>query len=129
MIITLLAATFVISLSVALLIAFLFRSPVRQIMNRVVAEALGEAWVRYITLAIVVVGVSGGVQVWNLEKYLNPPKDQPPLVLNADRWVLEIYRAIIGTAQSITWMLLVFFAFALIAYVMVRNSERSQARG
>jgi len=124
MIITLLAVTFVIALAVALLLAALFRAPVRAIMRRIVADELGEAWVRYLTLAIVVIGVSGGVQVWNLEKYLNPAKDQAPLVLNGDRWVLEIYRTVIGTAQAVTWMLLVFFVFALIAFVLVRNAER-----
>lgn len=124
MIITLLAVTFVIALAVSLLIALLFRAPVRAIMRRIVADELGEAWVRYLTLAIVVIGVSGGVQVWNLEKYLNPAKDQPALVLNGDRWVLEIYRTVIGTAQAVTWMLLVFFVFALIAFVLVRNAER-----
>jgi hypothetical protein len=127
-IITLLAVTFVISLAVSLLIAALFRAPVRAIMRRIVADELGEAWVRYLTLAVVVIGVSGGVQVWNLEKYLNPAKDQAPLVLNGDRWVLEIYRTVIGTAQAVTWMLLVFFVFALIAFVLVRNAERRQSR-
>ena len=129
MIITLLAVTFVIALAVSLLIASLFRAPVRAIMRRIVADELGEAWVRYLTLAIVVIGVSGGVQVWNLEKYLNPAKDQAPLVLNGDRWVLEIYRTVIGTAQAVTWMLLVFFVFALIAFVLVRNAERKSGAG
>ena len=128
MIITLLAVTFVIALAVSLLIAALFRGPARAIMRRIVADELGEAWVRYLTLAIVVIGVSGGVQVWNLEKYLNPAKDQAPLVLNGDRWVLEIYRTVIGTAQAVTWMLLVFFVFALIAFVLVRNAERKSGR-
>lgn len=128
MIITLLAVTFVIALAVSLLIAALFRAPVRAIMRRIVADELGEAWVRYLTLAVVVIGVSGGVQVWNLEKYLNPAKDQAPLVLNGDRWVLEIYRTVIGTAQAVTWMLLVFFVFALIAFVLVRNAERKSGR-
>jgi hypothetical protein len=129
MIITLLAVTFVIALAVSLLLAALFRAPVRAIMRRIVADELGEAWVRYLTLAIVVIGVSGGVQVWNLEKYLNPAKDQAPLVLNGDRWVLEIYRTVIGTAQAVTWMLLVFFVFALIAFVLVRNAERKTGAG
>lgn len=129
MIVTLLAVTFVIALAVSLFLAALFRKPARAIMQRIVADDLGDAWVRYLSLAIVVIGVSGGVQVWNLEKYLNPAKDQPPLVLNGDRWVLEIYRTIIGTAQAITWMLLIFFVFALIAFVLVRNAERRQAGG
>jgi hypothetical protein len=79
-------------------------------------------------VAIVVVGVSGGVRPWDYEKYITPMKDQPVLVLNSDRWVLELYRTVIGTAQSITWMLLVFFVFALIAYVLLRGAELRQAK-
>jgi hypothetical protein len=45
------------------------------------------------------------------------------VVLNSDRWVLEIYRTIIGTLQSAAWLLFVFFVFALIAYVIVRGFE------
>jgi hypothetical protein len=45
------------------------------------------------------------------------------IVLNAERWVLEVYRTGIGTLQSVAWMLLVFFVFALIAYVIVRGME------
>jgi hypothetical protein len=44
-------------------------------------------------------------------------------VLDADRWTLEVYRTIIGTLQSIAWMLLVFFVAALIAYVVMRGFE------
>jgi len=127
MILALLAVTFTIALLVSLLIALLFRKPVRAIMTRIVAEELSRAWERYLFLAMIVVGVSGGVQVWNFDKYLNPPKDQAPLVLNGDRWVLEVYRSVIGSAQAITWLLLIFFVFALIAYVLVRNSERRSA--
>ncbi|MED5415647.1 MAG: hypothetical protein VYC64_11885 [Candidatus Latescibacterota bacterium] len=41
--------------------------------------------------------------------------------------MLEVYRTLIGTLQSVAWMLLVFFVFALIAYVIVRVSERRSA--
>lgn len=127
MVLTLLGATFAVSLAVALLIVVLFRKPIAAIMNRLVPEALSSAWTRYMSLAVIVVGVSGGVQVWKLEQYLTPTRDQPPIVLNADRWVLEVYRTVIGTAQAVTWLLLVFFAFALIAYVIVRRGEMRAA--
>ena len=35
--------------------------------------------------------------------------------------MLEIYRTIIETLQSIAWMLLVVFVATLIAYVLVRR--------
>jgi hypothetical protein len=92
-------------------------------MARIIGEPLGLAWVRYLMGAIVVVGVGGGVRPWDYEKYITPVKDQALPVSNSDRWVLEIYRTVIGTAQAITWMLLVFFVFALIGYVLLRGAE------
>ena len=38
-----------------------------------------------------------------------------------------MYRTIIETLQSIAWMLLVFFVFALIAFVIMRGFELRQA--
>jgi high-affinity nickel permease len=38
--------------------------------------------------------------------------------------MLELYQTIIGTLQSTTILLLVFFVFALIAVVLVRIFER-----
>ena len=50
-------------------------------------------------------------------------------MLNADRWILEVYRTLIGTLQSVAWILLVFFVFSLIAYVIMRGFElRRQGR-
>ena len=51
------------------------------------------------------------------------------LVLNWERWTLDIYSTIIQTLQSIAWMLLVFFTVALIAYVLVRIFELRRAGG
>jgi len=128
MIIKLLVITFVVSSIISCLVAWFFRKPISKIMTRIVGDPLGSAWVRYLMSAIVVVGVGGGVRPWDYEKYITPVKDQPLPVLNSDRWVLEIYRTVIGTAQSITMMLLVFFAFALIAYVLLRGAELRQAK-
>ena len=47
-------------------------------------------------------------------KFIAPgPEETDIIVLNADRWVLEVHRTVIGTLQSVAWMLLVFFVFAL----------------
>jgi Trk-type K+ transport system membrane component len=105
-------------------VARLFDRPVRQILGRLVPEDLSGAWHRYLTFAIYVVGVSGGVRVWSLEQYILPrSKDESALLLTSERWVLEVYRTVIGTLQSVAWLLLVFFVFALIAYVVVRGLE------
>jgi hypothetical protein len=77
--------------------------------------------------AILVVGVSSGVPLRDLEKYVTSTlggREVPPTAsLSFDRWIFELYRAAIETLQGIAWMLLVFFVFALIAYVIVRIGE------
>ena len=70
----------------------------------------------------------GGVRPWDYKKYITPAKAQPVIVLNSGRWVLEVYRTVIGTAQAITWTRLIFFAFALVAYVILRGAELRQGK-
>lgn len=124
MFITLLIVTFTIAVCASFAVARLFDHPISAILARIVSEELSSAWRRYITFAIYVVGISGGVRIWELEKYITArTKEQEPIVLNADRWILEVYRTVIETLQSIAWMLLVFFVFALIAYVFTRGFE------
>ena len=130
MFITLLIVTLLIALTTSLLVMRLFDRLIRKILDRVVAAELSEAWNRYLSFAVVVVGVSGGVRIWSLEKYITARTDDgDPIVLNADRWILEVYRTLIGTLQSVAWILLVFFIFALLAYVIMRGFElRRQSR-
>ena len=67
----------------------------------------------------------------DIEKYVTPDKDGKLLQLTSDRWIIEAYKSVIGSLQSIAWMLLIFFLFALIAYVVVRGFEakRLPAKG
>ena len=130
MFLTLLLVTFVIALAVSSLVASLFNRPVKKILDRLVSEELGATWKRYILFAIYVVGVSGGVRVWELERYITPrSREDAPILLNSDRWVLEVYKTVVGTLQSVAWMLLVFFLFALLAYVVVRGFEMRRTKG
>ena len=122
----LLLITFVLALSVSTAIARMFTNPLDRILKRIIADEISDAWLKYMRFAILVVGVSSGVRIYELEKYITPAtfvKDSQAVQLNFDRWVLEIYRTVIETLQGIAWMLLVFFVFALIAYVIVRLAE------
>ena len=131
MFITLLAVTFLIALAVSFIVVKMFSSPINKILMRIISDEISAAWSRYLKFAIFVVGISSGVRVWELEKYITPALNRESgeiLVLNSDRWVLEVYRTIIGTLQGVAWMLLVFFIFALIAYVIVKISETRKSR-
>lgn len=131
MFITLLIANFLISLLTCYVVVRIFRTPISSILQRLVAEDIYAAWSKYLTFAIYVVGISGGVRVWDLEKYITPKGEGGEVLqLTSERWVLEVYRTVIGTLQSAAWMLLLFFLFALIAYVIVKGLEaRKQKSG
>jgi hypothetical protein len=129
MFLSLLLVTFAIALLVSFVVARLFSASIRRILERIVSPDLAGAWHRYLVFALYVVGVSGGVRLYSLEQYINPrdPK-APALVLNSDRWTLEVYRTVIETLQSTAWMLLVAFVFLLIAFVVARGLELRASR-
>lgn len=123
MFIKLLLVTFAVAAVMATGAALLFVRPIGKILARLVSDELAPVWRRYILFAIYVVGISGGVRVWEIDRYVTPDKDGKLLVLTSDRWVVEIYKTIMGALQSVAWMLLIFFLFALVAYVVVRGFE------
>jgi hypothetical protein len=122
----LLFATFAAALVVSFAVMFLFKKPIDTVLRRIISDEISAAWSKYMKFAILVVGVSAGVQLRDLEKYINPTlggREVQSTPLSFDRWIFELYRAAIETLQGIAWMLLVFFVFALIAYVIVRLGE------
>jgi len=126
----LLIVTLLIAVTVCFIVSRSFNKPIYNILDRIVGDEMAGAWARYLKFAIYVVGISGGVRIYELERYLptaasskNPDfVREPPyqLMLTPERWVLEVYRTVIETLQSLAWMLLVFFLFALVAYIIVR---------
>lgn len=117
--------TFLISLGVSAIVAWFFRKPIDAILRRIIADEISTAWLKYLQFAIYVVGISSGVRIWELERYITPQsgREQPALALTTQRWVLEVYRTIIEALQGIAVVLLVFFVIALIAFVLVRIFE------
>ena len=129
MFITLLAITLGVSLLTAGIVVMFFRRPIRQILDRIIGENVAEAWQKFLTFSLFVVGVSAGAQVWKLEQYLQPQPIGPDgktrvLALDGPAVALEVYRTIIQVLQGMAWALLVFFMVALIAFVLVKAGER-----
>jgi hypothetical protein len=126
---TLLIVTFVVAFIVSFAVVQIFDKPVSAILKRIIADDIYAAWHKYIKFAAYVVGVSGGVRVFQLERYISvTTPGMEVLQLNAERWTLEVYRTIIGSLQSIAWMFLVFFVVSLVAFVIVRIFEFKHAR-
>ena len=126
MFLTLLLVTLLVAFAVSFIVAKAFSKPIENILQRIIADEISVAWVKYMKFAILVVGISAGVRIYELEKYITPQrgdKEAKLVDLTAERWILELYRTVIETLQGIAWMLLVFFLFALLAYVIVRIAE------
>lgn len=131
MFLTLLLVTLILALIVSVIVAIAFSKPINNILKRIVDDAISIAWLQYLKFAIIVVGISSGVRIYELEKYITPnqwEKDSKIIALTNERWVLELYRTVIEALQGIAWLLLVFFVFALIAYVFVRIAEMKQEK-
>jgi hypothetical protein len=124
MLISLLLITLLVALAVSTLAALIFARPARRILRSILPPEISSAWVRFLVFALYVVGVAGGVRIHQIERYLDSHGPAgPPLTLNRDRWIIELYSTAIGSLASIAWLLLVFFVFALIAYVVMRALE------
>lgn len=125
MFIILLIVTFGIAFVVSSIVVLVFARPIDKILVRIISDEISRAWSKYLKFAIYVTGISSGVRIWELEKYITEPRYEGSRIieLNPERWVLEVYRTIISTLQGAAWMLLVFFVFALVAYVIVRAFE------
>ena len=130
MFLTLLLVTFLISALVSLLVVWLFTRPIARILKRIIADEISEAWVKYITFGLYVVGISSGVRVNELERYITrPPVENAEIIaLTFERWVLEVYRTVISALEGLAAVLLIFFIVALIAFVIARIVESRQAK-
>lgn len=120
----LLIVTLLIAVIVSLMVIFFFRKTVEKIFLRIIGEDIAIAWKKFLIFALFVVGVSSGVNIWKLERFIQPEAEgvvRP--VLNAEFWGLEVYRTIIQTLGGMAWALLVFFLVALIAFVIVKKKE------
>ncbi len=123
---TLLLTTFGIAMLVAGITSRFFAKPAAAILKRVIQDEIALSWLTYLKFALLVVGVSGGVRIRELERFVSTPvhnEKAEVLVLTAERWTLEVYRTVIGTLQGLAWVLLLFFVVALVGFIVVRLIE------
>jgi len=121
---TLLFGTLIISVLVVLAVTASFKKSINSILLRIIGEEIAIVWQKFLMFALLVVGVGAGVNVRKLEKFIAPATAENPRPdLTVEFWVLEIYRTLISTLGGMAWALLVFFLFALVAFVIVKGRE------
>ncbi len=126
----LLVVTLVIAVIVTASVILFFRKPIEKILARIIGEEIAQVWRKFLGFALFVVGVSSGVSIWKLERFVQPATESTARPeLTPEYWGLEIYRTIIQTLGGMAWALLVFFVVALIAFVIVRRGEMKAGAG
>ena len=123
---TLLLATFTVAFLVSWLTTRLFSTAAERILKRIIQDEIATSWLTYLKFALLVVGISSGVRIHQLERFISTPaynERAEILALTAERWTLEIYRTVIGGLQGLAWVLLVFFVVALFGFIVVRLIE------
>lgn len=124
MFVMLLIVTFILAFGVSFLTAKIFEGSISKILAKIIKDEISAAWEKYLKFALIVAGISGGVRLWEIERYITSQiEGEHILALTPERWALEIYRTIIGSLQSMVWVLLIFFIITLIAYVIVKGRE------
>lgn len=123
----LMIVNFIVAIGVSFVVVKLFSKSIDNIMQRIIKDNISLTWARYTKFAGLVVGISSGIRIHEMEKYITPviyDKENNYIVeLTHERWFLEIFRTVIETLQGLAWMMFVFFVIALFAYVIVRFAE------
>ncbi len=123
----LIIVNFLVAASVSLVVISFFSKSINNILQRIINDPINTSWAKYTKFAGMVVGISSGIRVYDVEKYITPvtySKDGSKIIeLTSERWFLEVYRTVIETLQGLAWMMLLFFVISLLAYVIVRWAE------
>lgn len=118
-----------LSVAVSAVVVAMFGKAMDDILRRIIGDDMSSGWSKYMRFAVYVVGISGGVRIWELERFIGPvPEGVRAPELTGERFVLELYRSVVGSLQSIAWVLLFFFLVTLVAFVIVRFLESRAPR-
>ena len=129
MFLSLLVALLAIAMLLTSVVVFTFHKPIQGIFNRLIGDALAESWVRFLTFALYVVGISSAVHGHRLDKYVTTQHDgNLRAALNMNTWVLEIYQSVRSVLGGLAWSLMSFFVVALIAFIIVRAFELKRGK-
>jgi len=127
MVYTLIISCTLLSLLVSIIAMFFFSKPIRVMVSSILPDELATAWSTFMRYMIVVIGVGGGVRIYNYEKYLDTgAADHVPVPLTSGRWALELYDTLLNTLSSIGWLVFWLFAIVMIAYVILKVRERKK---
>jgi hypothetical protein len=127
------------TLCLALGVSFIFRRMTETVLARYLADSVSRATAKYLQIAILLAGVSGGARIQLLRDYLNTPAYNMD-ALNAQMkpalWTMAMYNSATDSLLGILWLMILFAFVATVAVAFIRRSkirwllpERQEIRG
>ncbi len=96
MFIVFLIVNFIVALIVGVAIVLPFRKPILNLLRSRFSEEAAVVWGKYLALAIIIIGITVGTRVWDLEKFV---PSTGGLELTRDFAAIEVYKTTIATLQ------------------------------
>jgi hypothetical protein len=134
---------FLVSVIVACGLAFgvslIFRRMTETVLARYLADNVSRAAAKYLQIAILLAGVSGGARIQLLRDYLNTPAyniDALNAQMKPALWTMAMYNTATDSLLGILWLMILFAFVATVAVAFIRRSkirwllpERQEIRG
>jgi len=139
MFVLLFAVSVIVAFGLAFSVSLIFRRMTENVLSRYLAETVSHATAKYLQIAILLAGVSGGTRIQLLKDYLNTPAYNTE-ALNAQMkpalWSLALYNTATDSLMGILWLMILFAFLASVAVAFIRRSkiwwllpERQEVRG
>jgi len=139
MFVLLFAVSVIVAFGLAFGVSLIFRRMTETVLSRYLAENVSRATAKYLQIAILLAGVSGGARIQLLKDYLSTPAYNLE-ALNAQMkpalWFLALYNTATDSLLGILWLMMLFAFLATVAVAFIRRSkirwllpERQEIRG
>ncbi|HWY05889.1 MAG TPA: hypothetical protein VNY24_03455 [Candidatus Acidoferrales bacterium] len=133
------AASVVVAFGLAFGVSLIFRRMTENVLSRQLAENVSHATAKYLQIAILLAGVSGGARIQLLKDYVNTPAYNMEALhaqITPGLWSLALYNTATDALLGILWLMMVFAFLATVAVAFIRRSkitwllpERQEIRG
>jgi hypothetical protein len=111
----------------------------QNVLAKYLAENVSHATAKYLQIAILLAGVSGGARIQLLKDYLNTPAynmEALHVQMTPALWSLAIYNTATDALMGILWLMMLFAFLATVGVAFIRRSkiswllpERQEIRG
>jgi hypothetical protein len=139
MFVLLFAVSVIVAFGLAFGVSVIFKRMTATVLSKNLAENVSQATAKYLQIAILLVGVSGGARIQLLKDYLNTPAYNMEAVnaqMKPALWSLALYNTATDALMGILWLMILFAFLATVAVAFIRRSkirwllpERQEIRG